>query len=258
MLIDWFTVVAQIINFLILVALLKHFLYGRIINAMDQREARITSRLEEAERKKSEAEEEAAAYSRKSQEFDLQREEMISQAKEEAENFRKDLVLKAREEIDGIQARWHETVQKRKVAFLKELGERTTKEVFAVTRQVLRDLADKDLEQQIVDVFIRRIMELDEKERLLISESIESSGKVLVTSAFQIQEEAQEKIFRAIQEHINGGGHVDYQISPDVISGIELRTVGHKIAWSLDNYLASLETNVLEAMDMGSRSEGAE
>ena len=79
MLIDWFTVAAQIINFLILVALLKHFLYGRIINAMDQREARITSRLEEAERKKSEAEDEAAAYSRKSQEFDLQREEMISQ-----------------------------------------------------------------------------------------------------------------------------------------------------------------------------------
>jgi len=258
MLIDWFTVAAQIINFLILVALLKHFLYGRIINAMDQREARITSRLEDAERKKSEAEEEAAAYSRKSQEFDLQREEMISQAKEEAEAFRKDLVQKAREEIDSIQARWHETVQKRKIAFLKELGERATKEVFAVTRQALRDLADKDLEQQIVDVFIRRIMELDEKERHLISESIESSGKVLVTSAFQVPEEAQVKIFQAIKEHINGGGHVDYQTSPDVISGIELRTVGHKIAWSLDHYLASLETNVLEAMEMGSRSEGTE
>ena len=67
---------------------------------------------------------------------------------------------KAREEIDGIQARWHETVQKRKVAFLKELGERATKEVFSVTRQALRDLADTDLEQQIVDVFIRRIRNL--------------------------------------------------------------------------------------------------
>jgi F-type H+-transporting ATPase subunit b len=52
MLIDWFTVVAQIINFLILVALLKHFLYGRIIKAMDQREERINSRLEEAKKKK--------------------------------------------------------------------------------------------------------------------------------------------------------------------------------------------------------------
>lgn len=62
MLIDWFTVVAQIINFLILVFLLKHFLYGRIINAMDQREARITSRLEEAETQRKEAENEAAMF----------------------------------------------------------------------------------------------------------------------------------------------------------------------------------------------------
>ena len=31
MLIDWFTVVAQIVNFLVLVALLKHFLYGRLV-----------------------------------------------------------------------------------------------------------------------------------------------------------------------------------------------------------------------------------
>ena len=258
MLIDWFTVVAQIINFLILVALLKHFLYGKIINAMDQREAKIVSRLEDAERMKSDAEAEAAAYIRKSQEFEVQREEMFSQAKEEADNFKKDLVQKAREEIDGIQTRWHETIQKRKIAFLKDLGERTTKEVFAVTRQALRDLADKDLEQQMVNVFVRRIMELEKEERHLISESIESSGKVLVTSAFHIPDDAQDRIFKAIQEHINGEGHVDYQISPDVISGIELRTVGHKIAWSLDNYLASLEANIMEAMEMGSRSEGAE
>ena len=258
MLIDWFTVVAQIINFLILVALLKHFLYGRIINAMDQREARIISRLEEAELKKKEAEEEAAAYIRKSQEFDVQREEIFSQAKEDAENFRKDLVQKAREEIDGIQARWHETIQKKKIAFLKDLGERATKEVFAVTRQALKDLADKDLEQQMVDVFVKRIKELDKEERDLIAESIESSGKVLVTSAFNIPEDSQTKIFQAIKEHISGESHGEYQISPDVISGIELRTVGHKIAWSLDNYLASLEAYVLEAMDMGSRSEGAE
>ncbi len=37
MLIDWFTIIAQIINFLVLVALLKYFLYGRILQAMDRR-----------------------------------------------------------------------------------------------------------------------------------------------------------------------------------------------------------------------------
>ena len=55
--IDWFTVVAQIVNFLILVWLLKKFLYGPIIRAMDDRERRIASRLEEANARERQAQE---------------------------------------------------------------------------------------------------------------------------------------------------------------------------------------------------------
>jgi F-type H+-transporting ATPase subunit b len=258
MLIDWFTVAAQIINFLILVALMKRFLYGRILNAMDQREARMISRLQEADKQKREAEDEAAALNRKNRELDDAREAMITQAKDEAETFRKQLVLKAREEIDTLQARWHETVQKRKIAFLKELSQRATKEVFAVTRRALSDLADQDLEQQIVNVFIRRIRELDEHERNRISESIGSSGRVQIMSAFHIPDEAQGRIAQVVRDYITKGNHINYAVSADVMSGIELRTVGHKIAWSLDNYLATLETNVLEAMELGSKGEGEE
>ena len=47
MLIDWFTVVAEIVNFLILVALLKRFLWGRLVQAIDEREKRISGRLAE-------------------------------------------------------------------------------------------------------------------------------------------------------------------------------------------------------------------
>ena len=47
--IDWFVFLCQIVNFLILLWLLKKFLYGRIIAAMDAREAKIASTFEEAE-----------------------------------------------------------------------------------------------------------------------------------------------------------------------------------------------------------------
>ncbi|MDT8272548.1 MAG: F0F1 ATP synthase subunit B, partial [Desulfomonilia bacterium] len=48
--IDLFTWGAQIVNFLILVALLRHFLYGRIVHAIDTRQEKIASRWDEAER----------------------------------------------------------------------------------------------------------------------------------------------------------------------------------------------------------------
>ena len=59
MLIDWFTVVAQVVNFLILVWLLKRFLYKPILDAIDAREKRIASELADADAKKAAAEQTA-------------------------------------------------------------------------------------------------------------------------------------------------------------------------------------------------------
>ena len=65
MLINWFTVIAQIVNFLILVVLLKYLLYNRIVRAMDERESKIQSRLKEAEEKEEAAEREAESFRQK-------------------------------------------------------------------------------------------------------------------------------------------------------------------------------------------------
>ncbi|MGO8820022.1 MAG: F0F1 ATP synthase subunit B, partial [Desulfomonilaceae bacterium] len=62
MLIDWFTVIAQIINFLILVFLLKRFLFDKITGAMDERERKISSTLDDANSTKRLAAEEAERY----------------------------------------------------------------------------------------------------------------------------------------------------------------------------------------------------
>ncbi len=49
MLIDWFTVGAQALNFLILVWLMKRFLYKPILNAIDAREKKIAAELADAD-----------------------------------------------------------------------------------------------------------------------------------------------------------------------------------------------------------------
>lgn len=64
MLIDWFTVAAQAVNFLVLVWLLKRFLYKPILGAMDAREQRIASQLRQAEAEKAEAKKRARKAAR--------------------------------------------------------------------------------------------------------------------------------------------------------------------------------------------------
>jgi hypothetical protein len=84
MLIDWFTVGAQVVNFLILVWLLKRFLYKPILHAIDERERRIAKELADADTRKTEAEKERDKFQKRNDEFDEQREELLSKAKGEA------------------------------------------------------------------------------------------------------------------------------------------------------------------------------
>ena len=249
MLIDWFTVVAQIINFLILIALLKRFLYGRIIKAMNKREEKIASQLEEAEKTRKEAEREAEAHRKKTRELDEKRQEMLSHAKQEVEVKRKELMKKARDEVDLIQARWREAVQREKDSFLRDLRQRAGKQVYAIARRALADLANADLEHRMIEVFIERIAELDEKKQRALAESIRSADhEVIINSAFEIPTNAQRRITKNVKNHIDDDIDVQYRTSSDMILGIELKTRGHKIAWSVDNYLDSLQERISQAL----------
>jgi F-type H+-transporting ATPase subunit b len=248
MLIDWFTVIAQIVNFLVLVFLLKHFLYGRIINAMNQREENIASRLEEAE-----------IYRKKNQEWNEKREEMLSRAEEEAGARRKGLIEKAREEVDQMKARWHEAIQREKNSFLQDLRQRAGRQIYAIARRALKDLANADLEERIIDVFIDRIRDLDENSRKGIVGSIKKADKnVIINSAFELPQSIQQRITEAIRAPLGDGIEVKFQTSPDMILGLELKAHGYKIAWSLDNYFESLESEIREALEEETKDSSKE
>ena len=81
MLIDWFTVSAQVVNFLILVWLMKRFLYKPILHAIDAREQRIATELADADAKRAEAEKEREKFQKNNEEFNRQRNDLLGKAK---------------------------------------------------------------------------------------------------------------------------------------------------------------------------------
>jgi F-type H+-transporting ATPase subunit b len=244
-LIDWFTVAAQILNFLILVALLKRFLYDRIIRAMDEREEKVRSRLEEAEKKEKEREEEAEKYRQKNREIEEKRKEMLDKAKEEAENQRKDLTKKARQEVETLRIRWQESLQREKTSFLRELRQMTGHQVYAISRRVLRDLAEADLEERVVRVFLRELENMKKKERNEMAEAIREDGNnAIVRSGFEISSTQRQQITRTLREQIAEDADVHYETDPEIIMGIDLKSHGEKVAWSIEGYLKTLEEEI--------------
>ncbi len=248
MAIDWITTIAQIINFLVLVALLRIFLFRPIVKAMDERNAKIASRLAEAEEKRNQAEQEKELYQAKNLELENIREEKLTQVKMETESLKKKLIKNAREEVGQIQTKWQETLQEEKNSFLAELRRRACEQTCAVARNALRDLANSDLQKMVIDVFLKRLKEIEKMEREVIHKSlILSNNKVTVQTAFEIPAETRNLIIHLLQEQFSKEIIVKFISSSDLIFGVELIAHDQKIAWSLEHYLEELEENLNEA-----------
>ncbi len=252
---DWFTLIAQVVNFLVLVWLLKHFLYSRIVRAMNEREAKIHGRLEEAARKRASAEQEAELFRAKNRELEEHRDQIMARAKEEAEAHRQELMDAARLETETAQVQWLDTLKRERQGLLREFRERLGQEVFTLTRQGLKELANADLEEQIMKVFVERLQNLDPVEREAIVAAVrDSDRKVEIRTAFPVFQEARDGLSRSLRQQLDDSVDVRFTTVPELICGIELRAHSHRFMWNLDSYLEGLEARVFEALDESTKN----
>ena len=255
MLFDWFTVGAQAVNFVILVWLMKRFLYKPILNAIDAREARIALALADADSKQAAAEKERGEFLHKNEEFEQKRAALLSQAADEANAERQRLIEQARQAADALSAKRQETQRSDAQNLNQAISRRVQEEVFAIARKVLTDLATTSLEERLSDIFIRRLREMDVRAKEKLAEALKTaSGPLLVRSAFELPAEQRAAIQNALDATFSVEIHVCFETAPYLVSGIELTANGQKVAWSIADYLASLQKGVGEVL-IGSTSE---
>jgi F-type H+-transporting ATPase subunit b len=258
MLIDWFTVGAQMLNFLILVWLMKRFLYRPILHAIDAREKLIAKELADANGKKVQAQKDRDEFQHKNEEFEQQRAALLKTAKDEANAERQRLLEEARKSAEALNAKQMETLRTEASNLSQSISLRTEQEVFAIARKILIELATKSLEEQMTEVFTCRLREVGGKTKDELGKALTTAtDPALVRSAFGLPPEQQATIQKALNETFSGVIRIRFEIAPDLISGIELSTNGQKIAWSVSDYLSSLELGVNELLSKKAESAPA-
>jgi F-type H+-transporting ATPase subunit b len=247
--IDWFTVIAQAINFLILVWLLKRFLYKPILHAIDEREQGIATQLAEAEAKKAEAQLERDDFQHKNEAFDQQRVALLKKVSDEAQAERQRLLDEARKDANSLRAKREEALRNERRNLSHEIIRWTQKEVFAITRKTLADLATTSLEERMGEAFVRRLRALTGAAKEQLAAALKtSSDPARVRSAFDLPSEQHAAIQKAINETFSSDIHIEFETAPEVVSGIELSANGQKVAWSIADYLATLEKSAGELL----------
>ncbi|MFN2364996.1 MAG: hypothetical protein ABR523_00865 [Desulfurivibrionaceae bacterium] len=247
MLIDWFTVIAQIVNFLILMGLLKYFLYDRLIAIMDERQRKIDERLTASEETKKAAEEEKQELAEERREFDERKKAMLDEAREEARKWRQEKISEAREEVGKLRERWREDLKREKKSFVRHLKELIGRETYAMAGKFFGDLGDRELEGRLVERFGEMIKELEQEERDALAAGVaKGGGKVTVVSAFELDDTGCQAIEKVCAEIIDQEHQVRFTTSPEVILGLELQVAGYRISLSLSRYLTMLEDQLQE------------
>ena len=243
MLINWFTVIAQIINFLVLVFLLQRFLYKPIMQTIKKRQKMIDARWKDAEIAQEEAQQEADNYRQQQQELQQQKETVTAQMLQKVEQEHQQLLIKARREVEEMQMKWREALSQEQNDFIRSLRQQIAEQTNSIVRHALQDLANADLEQQIIISFCQRLQEMDENQKQIIAQSLQNSSQpIIIKSSFEISPESRQQIIKALQIQIVSNNPLEFQTSPDLICGIQIKLAAYVISWNLDDYLQTLES----------------
>lgn len=243
--INWFTVIAQIINFLVLVWLLKRFLYQPVLDAIDAREQKISAQLNDAAEQKAEAQKAHEILQHKNEKFEQERSAKIAEAHDQINAEKSRVFTQAREESIALRAKYEAALKQEEQAIMARLKRKVRDEVFAIAGQALTDLANVDLEERLVAVLIHKMQTLDDENNQKLKNALGHKDKaVTIRSVFGLPDTAKLELEKAISA-ISGLQHeIQYQSAPELVSGIEIDAGNYQLSWNIEAYLESLKAGV--------------
>ncbi|MDX9964591.1 ATPase [Desulfobacter postgatei] len=242
MLLDWFTIFAQIVNFFVLIVLLRLFLYKPIVKAMLERKARIANETRELREARIEADRLKAELRRKHEDLENRESEVMSEIHAEAEKWRQQAMASAGAEIEIMRKEWLAALEREKESLALNLRKKLVHEVSATAARIVRDLSGSDLEQLILSGFMNRIAEE--------ARSMEcGNADILIRTGFEYDDPQEQKIQQLLKGLFPAQNERIFITDPRLGLGIELIAGDRKWEWNLNSYITELENKILHEIN---------
>ncbi len=129
----------------------------------------------------------------------------------------------------------------------QDLGRRAQQDIWSIAKVALADLASVNLENRIGEAFLGRLGEMDHAERKILQFALRTSPvPAMLRSAFELAGNQREEIRHALDSTFGFETTVVFQTDPGLLGGFEFSVNGQKVAWSLSEYIHSLEKSLSE------------
>lgn len=143
--------IAQLVNFLILIVLLRLFLWKPVLRVLDERKRRIQEGMQAAERAATQASASEAEAQRALAEARAEGQQAIARAQETAARLREELEARAREQADQIVTRAREEVAQERDQAIQQLRQEFASLAMTAAERVINQSLDRQAHQRLID-----------------------------------------------------------------------------------------------------------
>jgi F-type H+-transporting ATPase subunit b len=217
--------ISQIVNFIVLLLVLRAWAWKPIRRMLEQRRERIAQGLEDARvaaEARANAEKEAQAILGQAQADANQR---IREASERAEQVAREIRAGAEKEAAGLREAAAGEADQARTAALGELRGQVAALAIAAAQKLIGESLDEKRQRHLVEEFFSGIKE----GRVVVLEGAELQGaSAEVTSALPLNEAEQETVRKQLAKPLGAGATTSFRVNPAILGGLIVR-VGDKV-----------------------------
>ena len=244
--IDWLTVAAQLVNFLVLVWLLKRFLYRPILDGIDAREAEIAERMQLAVRAKEDAKIAEAEYRAKVSTLQSEQASATDAVRRQAEQEKDALLAETHERIERERDAWQAHLDEEGRKFTAKLHRAAGHALLELTRKALTDLADETLEARVAAHLADQIGPMEAE----LKTAAGSPDDAVVTSHAALPKSIEDELTAELR-HRFPDIDVRFETDQTQAPGLILRIGGAQLAWTIDTYIDGLNDLMADQLMTG-------
>ena len=138
---------------------------------------------------------------------------------------------------------WVADVDRNRQAFLDRLKERVLHQVMEISEKVLLDLANQELNRQVLQIFLEKVT-ADAKP----GKKLSSKTDVVVQTGIPFEPDDQKRLLERLDRLFHGDTRIRIESAPQLGFGIQLQTGDHRTAWHLSDYLQGLEAEIMDKL----------